>query len=608
MGSPEFLMAASAMAVMVGLLRVGFGLLGLGMLVNFASRAVLLGFTAGAAVLIALGQSTTLAGIPASPTHRVPDIVAALLVNADRVHLPSLAFGACAVAATLLLNRFSRRLPGSLLALAACAAVVGVFGAARVGVATVGEVPRSLPRATLFSTTWLVDRDLVRQMVTGSLAVAALGLVEAMSIARTLARRSGDRLDANQEFVGQGLANVATGLLSGYTCSGSFTRSSVNHQSGARSPFAGVFAGLFILAGIVTFGPLIGFLPRAALAGFLMLVAWGMIDWRGIRRVLRTSRAETAILLATFSATLLFPLEFAVLSGVILSLAIHIYQSSMPMVRAVVPDDEFRHFVERPGAAACPQLAVMSVRGSLFFGAAQHVEDALAANLAENPGQHLLLLRMHGVDRCDLSGIEMLEGIVRLYRRLGGDVFLVGVRAPVMDVMRQSGFSEALGEDHYLAQEGAVELLFEEGIDPAVCIYECEHRVFAECQALEKHPYDARLPVGLSRDTHPLCHLAVAQFEEELRRHARNAVLLDVREPEEYASGHVAGARLLPLRYIIDEAPSLPKDRPIFLVCRSGRRSTRAMHWLLELGFERVCNLRGGVLSWKAAGRPLQVD
>lgn len=607
-GTPEFLMAASAMAVMVGLLRIGFGLLGFGVLVNFASRAVLLGFTAGAAVLIALGQTLPLAGITAGPTHRTPDIVAALFVNVDRIHVPSVLFGIGAVAATLVLNRFSRRLPGSLVALSLCAGVVAVVGADRLGIATVGRVPRSLPAITSFSWDWLVERDLIRQMVTGSLAVAALGLVEAMSIARALARRSGDRLDANQEFVGQGLANVAAGLLSGYTCSGSFTRSWVNFQTGARSAFSSVFAGLFVLAGILAFGPAVGYLPKAALAGFVMLVAWGMVDWRGIRKVVATSSSETAILMATFGATLVFPLEFAVLSGVILSLALHIYQASLPTVVPVVPDAEYRHFVERPGAPTCPQLAVMAVRGSLFFGAAQHVEDVLLENLADNHGQHLLLLRLHGVDRCDVSGIEMLEGLVRHYWRLGGDVFFVGVQPPVMATMRRSGFVELVGEDHYLPPEGAIELLFEDAIDPAVCAYECEVRVFAECQALTKHPYDARLPRHVSRDAHPLCHLSVAEFEEALRRFGHLAMVVDVREPEEFAAGHLPGARLVPLRTIIDEAPRLPKDRPIFLVCRSGRRSTRAMHWLLELGFPRVCNLRGGILSWKAAGRPLEVE
>ncbi len=606
-GSPEFLMAASAMAVMVGLWRIAFGLVGFGMLVNFASRAVLLGFTAGAAVLIALGQLPALAGIPAAPTHRTPDIVAALVLHLDRLHVPSLAFGATAVVATLLLNRVSRRLPGSLVALALCAAVAAAVGADRLGVATIGEVPRALPRLTPFSWTWLVERDLLRHMVTGSLAVAALGLVEAMSIARALARRAGDRLDANQEFVGQGLANVAAGLFSGYTCSGSFTRSWVNFQAGARTPLASVFAGLWIVAGILAFGPFIGFLPRAALAGFVVLVAWGMVDVRGIRRVMATSPSESATLVATFAATLVFPLEFAVLSGVILSLALHIYQASLPTVVPVVPDEEFRHFVERPGAPTCPQLAVMAVRGSLFFGAAQHVEDVLLENLAHNPGQHLLLLRMHGVDRCDVSGVEMLEGLVRHYFRRGGDVFLVGVQPEVMETMRRAGFVAMLGEDRFLPAEGAIELLFEDAIDPAVCVYECEVRVFAECQALVKHPYDARLPRGVVRETHPLCHLSVVQFEEALRER-KDAVLVDVREPEEYAAGHLPGSRLLPLRRIIEEADTLPRDQPIFLVCRSGRRSTRAMHWLLDLGFREVCNLRGGILSWKAAGKPLEVE
>ncbi len=136
----------------------------------------------------------------------------------------------------------------------------------------------------------------------------------------------------------------------------------------------------------------------------------------------------------------------------------------------------------------------MNIRGPLFFGAVHHIEEELRHNLEDNPGQHLLVLRMHGVDICDLSGIEMLESTVNTYRSIGGDVFLVRLREPVEQVMRDSGFLDFIGRDHILPQEGAIEYLFEDVLDPAVCIYECEHRVFAECQALEKHPYRAQVP------------------------------------------------------------------------------------------------------------------
>ncbi|HSL18062.1 MAG TPA: SulP family inorganic anion transporter [Methylomirabilota bacterium] len=607
-GSAEYLMAASLMAVMVGMFCIVFGFAGLGVLVNFASRAVLLGFTAGAGVLIAVGQLKNLLRLDVARTPHLLHTLAEVAGTIRDSHLPSLLVGLGALAAMVLIGRVTPRLPAALLALTGAGIVVSLIGVERLGIAVVGEIPREMPRLTHFSIGWMWDNDVIGALVTGSLAVAAMGLVEAVSIAREISRQSGERLDINQELVGQGMANVAAGLFSGYACSGSFTRSAINYQSGARSQLSGLFCGLFVLAGVLAFGPAAAFLPRAALAGMIMVIAYRMIDWHGVRRVLQTSRSESGIMVATFAATLTLPLEFAVLAGVILSLGIYIYKSSLPSVHTVVPDPTFRHFVERENAPCCPQLGVINIRGALFFGAASHVEDELLANHEANPGQNLLLLRMHGVHQCDLSGIDVLEGIVHLYRDAGGDVYLVQVRPEVRRIMRASGFEDFIGRDHFLEQEGAIEWLFENRIDPAVCIYECEHRVFAECQPLEKHPYDIRLPAFPARFRYPERQLTVPEFEDALRINRRNALLLDVREPAEYRSGHLPGAQLMPLRTVIEDAERLPRDRPILLVCRSGRRSTRAMHWLIGLGFDEVVNLKGGILSWKAMGRPVEVE
>jgi len=607
-GSAQYLMAASVMAVMVGVFCIVFGFLGLGVLINFASRAVLLGFTAGAGVLIAAGQLKNLLRLDVPPSPHLWTSLGGVVDQFADTHIPSLLLGLATLVTMASIARFAPRLPAALMALTGAGLVVAVVGPDRLGVAVVGEISRQMPELTSFSLGWMWDNDLVGALITGSLAVAAMGLVEAVSIAREISRQSGERLDINQELVGQGMANVATGLFSGYACSGSFTRSAINFQSGARSQLSGVFCGGFVLVGVLAFGPAAAFLPKTALAGMIMVIAARMVDWHGVRRVMRTSRSETGIMLSTFAATLIFPLEFAVLAGVILSLAIYIYKSSLPTVHTVVPDSDFRHFVERDNAACCPQLGVINIRGALFFGAASHVEDELLRNFENNPGQDHLLLRMHGVNQCDLSGIDVLEGILRLYRDGGGDVFLVQVRPEVRRIMKASGFEELLGEDNLLVQEDAIEWLFENRIDPAVCIYECEHSVFAECQPLEKHPYDIRLPSFPARFRYPERQLTVPEFEDALRVNRKDGVLVDVREEGEYLSGHLAGAELLPLRHIIEDAEQLPRDRPVMLVCRSGRRSTRAMHWLIGLGFEDVVNMKGGLLSWKAMGRPVEVD
>jgi SulP family sulfate permease len=498
-GAPEYVIAASVMAVMVGALCIVFGFAGLGMLVNFASRSVLLGFTAGAGVLIAAGQLRNLLNIDIPRSPHLLKTLQNLVTNLDQIHVTSLILGAITVLLILVIDGFTRRLPGALLALVGTGAAVAALGVNRLGVAVVGEVSRAVPHITEFSIGWMFERDVFGALLMGALAVAALGLVEAISIAREIARQSGEHLDVNQELIGQGMANIAAGVFSGYASSGSFTRSAVNFQSGARSQMSSVFCGLLILAGVLAFGPLAAYLPRASLAGMIMLIAYRMVDWRGVRRVVRSSRSESGIMVSTFVATLVVPLEFAVLAGVILSLAIYIYKSSLPTVEAVVPDENFHQFVVKPESPVCPQLGVVKIQGSLFFGAASHVEDALLANFKANPGQNVLLLRMHGVDRCDLSGVDVLEGLLRMYRGAGGDLFLVHVRPEVRDFMRRTGFEHILGSDRFLDPDQAIEFLFNEVIDSAVCCYECEHRVFAECQPLVKHPYDIRLPTSTGR-------------------------------------------------------------------------------------------------------------
>ena len=317
-GAQEYLIAASVMAVMVGVLCIVFGFARLGMLVNFASRSVLLGFTAGAGVLIAVGQLRNLLNIDIPRSPHLWHTMLNLITNLDQLHITSLILGGVTVVVILVIDGFTRRLPGAILALVGTGAVVAALGVDRLGVAVVGAVPRAMPRVTEFSIGWMFERDILGALLMGALAVSALGLVEAISIAREIARQSGEHLDVNQELIGQGMANITAGIFSGYASSGSFTRSAVNFQTGARSQMSSVFCGLFILAGVLAFGPLAAYLPRASLAGLIMLIAYRMVDWRGVRRVMRGSRSETGIMVSTFVATLVLPLEFAVLAGIIL--------------------------------------------------------------------------------------------------------------------------------------------------------------------------------------------------------------------------------------------------------------------------------------------------
>jgi SulP family sulfate permease len=605
-GDPVFLLGASVMAFLSGIFLLVLAGLRLGAMATLASHPVLLGFTAGAGVLIAFGQLRHLLGLQYASTPAMYHMVAGLAEHAHETHWPTLLVGLGTLGAMVLLKRVSARAPAALVAITAAALVVWLLGLDHRGVRVIGDIPRSLPPLTWEATGMLPDLDLVRSLLVGSLAVAALGLVEAVAVAQSLARKEGQRLDSNQEFFGQGMANVTCGLLSGYPAAGSLTRSALNHLAGARTQLSGLFAGVTILAAMLALAPYASFIPSAGLAGIVLVVAWRMVDRKGIVHVFRTSRSETLIMAVTFVATLVVPLEFAVLAGVLVSLALFVVRASLPHVYQTVPDPTFRHMVEAVDKPTCRQLGIITIQGPLFFGAVYHVEEELRHHYEDHAGQINLVLRMHGVEMCDLTGVEMLKSTVNTYRRLGGDVFIIRPCRPVREIFEESGFLNLLGEDHILAEEGAIEYLFDNIIDPAVCGYECEHRVFAECQAVPKHPYDRRLTLPASHRPDPARTLEPQDFLEYIQR--TNALLLDVREPSEFCAGHLPEAKLLPLRELIAEAHALPGDRPLAITCRSGRRSARALRMLQDLGCDTCRTLRGGILAWRAAGLPVTAE
>jgi len=604
-GSGEFLVAAGYMSILVGVLKMSMGLLRWGVLVNFVADSVVLGFTAGAGILISFNQLRHLLRLDIPSNPRLGETVKDLLIHGDETHLISLGLGVGAIVLIILCRRIRPTLPAALLAMVATAAVTAIFRLDEQGVEVLGAIPRSLPPLADLP---ILDFDLIWKLTPGAVAVTAIGLVEAVSIARTVAAQSGQRLDSNQEFVGQGLASIATGFLSGYAVSGSFTRTIVNYNSGGRTHMASVFSGVWLMLAVLLLAPLTAYLPRAALAGVLLVTAWGMFDYREMRRVLRSSKGDSSILVATFAATIFLPLEFAVLAGMLVSFARYLIKSSTPGVNPVVPDENFRHFIRARDEIVCPQLGVIEIEGSLYFGAVHHVEEALRANQDANPSQQYLLLRMHMVDHCDVSGIHMLESVVKRYRKRGGDVFLEGVRPAVMHMVGLYGFDRMIGAENILDIDNAISFLFHKVLHPGFCCYSCKERVFGECQALPKYTDQPRLPGVGETMSHVIEELAPSEVKKLMEDNASGVVVIDVGEPAEYRNWHIHSSFSLPLRRLTAEGVGLPKESPLVFVSRVGRRGALAVHIMQDLGYTRTFNLKGGMLAWEAAGYPIAVE
>lgn len=597
-GSPEFIAAAGLIAVMAGLFRLLMGVARLGMLVNFVSDSVAVGFTAGAGILIMSNQIEPMLRLDLASTASLYDTLRSTALQIGELHLPSLGLGLGTMALLLVLPRVQRKLPAVLISVVAGGLASYVLGMESLGVRVLGALPRSLPPLAGLP---ILDIDLIGQLSNGALALAIIGLVEAVAIARAVASHSRQRLDSNQEFVGQGLANIAAGIFSGYPTSGSFNRSALSYQSGAQTGLGNAFSGLFVLASMFLLAPLIAHLPRPVLAATLVITAYSMIDRKAIARIWRGARGDTVIMAVTLAATLALPLQFAVLIGVMMSLGYYLLKTSTPRVLAVLPDSGFRHWAYQPGKPGCPQLGVVDLLGDLYFGAANHVEESLYEMLMRSPDQRFLMLRMQSVQHCDISGIRALENIVRVCRERGGGLYLVRVRDPVLQLMRSTGFIDLLGADHFLSEDVAVGQLFHHALDPAICIYECELRAFRECQDLPKRELaNGMIALGGRGLTPPMPEVAPRALWERLRQPAPPLVV-DVREPREYRQGHVPGALLAPLPALLAGPGDLPRDRPIILVCRSGRRSARAAAHLHAHGYADVSILQGGMLAWEAA-------
>lgn len=596
-GGPRYVLAAGLLAVMVGVFQLVLGSARLGMLVNFVAYSVITGFSTGSGILILAGQLRPLLGLPSASGDNFLQGLFHLVMQLPATHLPTAVIGFGTIALIWLIGRINRKLPGILISLVIAAGLVYLLGWQRVGVRVIGSLPRGLPPPANLT---FFDLNLLIQLSTGALAVGALGLIQTAAVSRSISAATRQKPDSNQEFVGQGLANIAAGLFSGFPVSASFSRSVFNLQNGARTSLAALFSGIFVLVALLTLAPLAALLPLGAVAGVLILTSFAMIDLKTIRLLWRGSREESLIMVVTLLGTLFLRLDFAVLTGILLSFAIYIKNKSIPRVLAVVPDENYRHMTYQPGKPFCPQLAVFDILGDLYFGAVNHIEERIKRHIAQNPTQKYLLLRMQNVDNCDISGIQLLESIVEAYREKGGDIYMLRVQEGVQNLMNATGFDKVLGADHFLNADEAIHHIFYRVLDPAICIYECNVRVFRECQTLARPENMLKLPpIQVS----PAAIAAIEPRELWKEMHAAHPpVVVDVREPREYRQGHIPQADLLPLPKLFEDASRLPRDQPLVLACRSGRRSLRAAQFLYDQGYRNVSILSGGLMAWEAAG------
>lgn len=482
-GSASFIQYTLTLTLLAGVYQLAFALARLGVLVNFVSHTVVIGFTAGAAILIATSQMNQVFGV------EIPRGESFLLTWLDIFHqLPQMNTKVFIVAiftlsVALVLKLWLKRLPNLLLALVAGSVLAYLLGGEAVGIKLVAEIPAHLPPLSIPD----LSLATIKMLAPQAFAVALLGLIEAVSISRAIASKSHQRIDGNQEFFGQGLSNIVGSFFSSYAGSGSFTRSGLNYTSGAQTPLSAIFAALLLALIILLVAPLTAYLPIPAMAGVIMLVAWNLVDFGHIKKIFATSRAETSILLTTFFATLFLELEFAIYLGVLLSLILFLARTSIPDVVSLVPTTELATgksiLVNKYGdnrLPECPQLKVVRIDMSVYFGSANHIQNRLHY-MTKQQGYKRILVIGAGINFIDLTGAEMLEQESARLKASGGGLYFAGLKHKVSMFIHKGHFDEHIGSAYFFdSKREAIQQITTTILDHTIC-QRCAFRVFQEC-------------------------------------------------------------------------------------------------------------------------------
>lgn len=483
-GSARFVELALLLTLLVGLFQIMAGLARLGGLVSFVSHSVIVAFTAGAALLIAVSQLAGALGVSIQSGGNVVERLVRLIDSASEMNPFAVMIAGVTFVIVAAFQTYLPRAPGFLIALAAGAGLAAAVGAEDQGVAMLSAIPAALPNFSAPDNTW----SDVAMLAPGAAAVALVGLLEAISIGRTFALRRREIFAPNQEIVAQGLSNAVGSFFQCYAGSGSFTRSGVNAEAGARTPLSAISASVFLAAILVAFGSYIAVIPKPAMSGLILYVAWRLIDRKEIRHIITKSRPEAVILVLTLTSGLFLELDYAIYVGVIASLSVFIYDSAHPSLLVSAPVEaadgrrKFRNAVLH-GLPECPQIVTVRLDGPLYFGSVEHVKAEWKAIREERPEQKHVILYLKGVGKIDLAGADFLIHAIRETRAAQGTFHIVAMFPPLLECLRRFHVIEEIGEDHLHISKGEALSSVIAEISPSICAA-CTKRVFSECAAL----------------------------------------------------------------------------------------------------------------------------
>ena len=450
--NPEgYLAYAAILAFMVGLFQLSLGLLRLGILVDFLSHPVVVGFTNAAAIIIASSQFGKIFGITTRKGDHHYETVWNLIQDMPTTHFLTLAMGVFSIFLLVVIKKFAPRLPNVLITVVICILLSYFIGYEAKGGNVIGLVPSGLPGFKIPD----VEFNQVVNLIVSAAVIGILGFVEAISVAKAIASETRQRLSANQELIGQGVANIVASGFQAYPVSGSFSRSAVNFAADAKTGFSSIVSGVLVGITLLFLTPLLYHLPQATLAAVIMVAVFYLIKIEPIVHAWKVHRHDGFVAVAVFFTTLFFAphLEKGIMTGVLLSLGLFLYRTMSPrFVEVGRHEDGSLRSAELFDLKTSDTVSVFRYDGDLYFANAGYLEGKVLNSIAQKPNLKVMILDFESVDLIDSTGEETLARIVERLEVAGIELYIARAKRTMRDAFTRSGLMEKIGEERFFRE------------------------------------------------------------------------------------------------------------------------------------------------------------
>jgi len=455
LGTDKYVEAALTLALIVGMVQFLMGVFRMGFLVNFLSQPVISGFTSAAALIIMGSQLNHLTGINFSQQNNIVAVFSEWMHRFSETNVPTFFIASFGLILLILFKEFKIPFPGALILLLGGIMITKWGNLNTVGVKILGEIPSGLPKLHFP----VLSTELFKDLLPAGLAISLVGFLESFSIAKSMQRiHKNYKIRANQELIALGAVNIMAAVVRAFPITGGFSRTAVNHQSGAKSGIASVVSALFIVLTLLFLTPLFYFLPKAILASIILFAVYSLFDLKEPKFLWKSNRQDFMMLLVTFLCTLFLGIQMGIGIGVLLSLSLMILRASRPhfAILGKVPDSEvFRNIHRFQGLEIIPEILIVRFDADIFFANISFFRDKLNDwILDKGPGLRWLILNMESVNYIDSTGLQQLLELVNEHKKNNLCFCFTSVKGPVRDLLIRGEVVSEIGKNHFFLTVG----------------------------------------------------------------------------------------------------------------------------------------------------------